>query len=266
MLNCWSASSSSSWCGPLLTCCSWAPRTDLTMPLVVDAVWAVWSIAAGVYDYFHTSAMEERIHTLEHVLSIHQFVIAGLSAGLVLLMTYILWRKHWWVAQFDPWALATSEISLLPSITFLTTFRMSHETSQELRRTTNPEWRVICSIVICPCCGSESVKQEIQSLSFTIVTVCMRRSVTSRTWLIPIKLFIGFSSQFYSRFYATPVSVNNVHVGVNIMKTFFFSSGLEPKSKLLMFLSTCCLFCHIFLSLLTVVFITKWLLKSSLSI
>lgn len=71
-----------------------SPSDCLTMPLVVDAVWAVWSIAAGVYDYFHTSAMEERIHTLENVLSIHQFVIAGLSAGLILLMTYILWRKH----------------------------------------------------------------------------------------------------------------------------------------------------------------------------
>ncbi|KAI3360185.1 hypothetical protein L3Q82_013869, partial [Scortum barcoo] len=67
----------------------------LTMPLVVDAVWALWSIGAGIiYDYFHTSAMEERIHTLENVLSIHQFVIAALSAGLILLMTYILWRKH----------------------------------------------------------------------------------------------------------------------------------------------------------------------------
>ncbi|XP_078480893.1 LOW QUALITY PROTEIN: polycomb protein suz12-like, partial [Lampetra planeri] len=57
------------------------------MPLLVDAVWALWSITAGIYDYFHTSAIEERIHTLENVLSIHQFVIAGLSAGLILLMT-----------------------------------------------------------------------------------------------------------------------------------------------------------------------------------
>jgi len=72
-----------------------SPPLCLTMPLVVDAVWALWSIGAGIYDYFHTSAMEERIHTLENVLSIHQFVIAGLSAGLILLMTYILWRKHW---------------------------------------------------------------------------------------------------------------------------------------------------------------------------
>lgn len=72
----------------------WSYPSPLIMHLVVDAVWAVWSIAAGVYDYFHTSAMEERIHTLENVLSIHQFVIAGLSAGLILLMTYILLRKH----------------------------------------------------------------------------------------------------------------------------------------------------------------------------
>jgi len=64
------------------------------MPLVLDALWALWSIGAGVYDYFHTSAMEERIHALENVLSIHQFVIAGLSAGLVLLVTYVLWRRH----------------------------------------------------------------------------------------------------------------------------------------------------------------------------
>lgn len=64
------------------------------MPLVLDAVWALWSIGAGIYDYFHTSAMEERIHELENVLSIHQFVMAGLAAGLLLLVTYILWRKH----------------------------------------------------------------------------------------------------------------------------------------------------------------------------
>ncbi|KAM7387499.1 hypothetical protein PAMA_009898 [Pampus argenteus] len=77
---------------------TWPPRLSLrvscVMPLVVDAMWALWSITAGIYDYFHTSAMEERIHTLENVLSIHQFVIAALSAGLILLMTYILWRKH----------------------------------------------------------------------------------------------------------------------------------------------------------------------------
>lgn len=67
----------------------------VAMPMVVDAVWALWSIGAGIYDYFHTSAIEDRIHTLENVLSIHQFVIACLSAGLILLMTYILWRKLW---------------------------------------------------------------------------------------------------------------------------------------------------------------------------
>ncbi|KAG7504121.1 pentraxin fusion protein-like [Solea senegalensis] len=65
-----------------------------TMPLVVDAMWALWSIGAGIYDYFHTSAMEERIHTLENALTIHQFVITALSAGFILLMMYILWRKY----------------------------------------------------------------------------------------------------------------------------------------------------------------------------
>lgn len=64
------------------------------MPLVLDVMWAVWSIIAGIYDYFHTSAMEERIHTLENILSIHQCVIATLSVGLILLITYILWGKH----------------------------------------------------------------------------------------------------------------------------------------------------------------------------
>ncbi|CAL8275182.1 unnamed protein product [Lota lota] len=64
------------------------------MPLLVDAVWAVWSIMAGVYDYFQTSAMEERIHALENVLSIHQLLIAGLSTGLVLLLGYVLLRNH----------------------------------------------------------------------------------------------------------------------------------------------------------------------------
>ena len=54
---------------------------------LLDAVQAVWSI----YDYFHTSAKDERIYTLENSLSIHQCVIVTLVAGLVLL---ILWRKH----------------------------------------------------------------------------------------------------------------------------------------------------------------------------
>ncbi|KAI1896769.1 hypothetical protein AGOR_G00098230 [Albula goreensis] len=65
-----------------------------TMKAVVDAVWAVWSIGASIYDYLNTSAMEERIHALENVITIHQCVIGALSAGLVVLITYILLRKH----------------------------------------------------------------------------------------------------------------------------------------------------------------------------
>ncbi|KAG7491646.1 hypothetical protein MATL_G00005910 [Megalops atlanticus] len=65
-----------------------------TMKAVVDAIWAVWSISASIYDYLNTSAMEERIHALENVITIHQCVIGVLSAGLVMLVTYILLRKH----------------------------------------------------------------------------------------------------------------------------------------------------------------------------
>lgn len=65
-----------------------------TMKALVDAVWAVWSIGASIYDYIHTSAMEERIHSLESVITIHQCVIGLLSAALVALFTYILLRKH----------------------------------------------------------------------------------------------------------------------------------------------------------------------------
>lgn len=53
----------------------------------------IWGIGASVYDYFHTSAMEERIHTLENVLTIHQFLIVFLSASLVLLISYIVFKK-----------------------------------------------------------------------------------------------------------------------------------------------------------------------------
>lgn len=67
---------------------------SLTMKAVVDAVWAVWSIGASIYDYLNTSAMEERIHALENVITIHQCLIGALSAGLVMLITYILLRKH----------------------------------------------------------------------------------------------------------------------------------------------------------------------------
>uniref|UniRef100_W5NML0 Uncharacterized protein n=1 Tax=Lepisosteus oculatus TaxID=7918 RepID=W5NML0_LEPOC len=65
-----------------------------TMKAVVDAVWAVWSIGASIYDYLHTSAMEERIHALESAVTVHQCVIMALSASLVLLVTYILLRKR----------------------------------------------------------------------------------------------------------------------------------------------------------------------------
>ncbi|KAL7825832.1 hypothetical protein SRHO_G00335700 [Serrasalmus rhombeus] len=65
-----------------------------SMKALVDAVWAIWSIVVYIYDYIHTSAMEERIHTLENVITVHQCVIGLLTAGLVVLFTYILLRKH----------------------------------------------------------------------------------------------------------------------------------------------------------------------------
>ena len=64
-----------------------------TMKAVVDAVWAVWSIGASIYDYINTNAMEERIHALENVITIHQCVIGLLSAGVLVLFTYILFKK-----------------------------------------------------------------------------------------------------------------------------------------------------------------------------
>ena len=54
---------------------------------LLDAVQVVWSI----FDYFHTSAMDESIYALENSLSIHLCVIVSLVSGLVLL---ILWRKQ----------------------------------------------------------------------------------------------------------------------------------------------------------------------------
>ncbi|KAL7850026.1 hypothetical protein SRHO_G00193750 [Serrasalmus rhombeus] len=57
-------------------------------------LWMVWGIGAYVYDYFHTSAMEERIHTLESVLTVHQFVIMFLSASLIVLISYIIFKKR----------------------------------------------------------------------------------------------------------------------------------------------------------------------------
>ena len=64
-----------------------------TIKALVDVVWAVWSIGASIYDYMNTSAMEERIHSLEDVISLHQCVIGALSAGVVMLFTYILLKK-----------------------------------------------------------------------------------------------------------------------------------------------------------------------------
>lgn len=64
-----------------------------TMKALVDALWAVWSIGASIYDYVHTSAMEERIHALENVITLHQCAIGLLSAGVLALVTYILLKK-----------------------------------------------------------------------------------------------------------------------------------------------------------------------------
>ncbi|KAL6476398.1 hypothetical protein MHYP_G00148970 [Metynnis hypsauchen] len=65
-----------------------------TKQVLEDLVWMVWGIGAYVYDYFHTSAMEERIHTLESVLTVHQFVIMFLSASLIVLISYIVFKKR----------------------------------------------------------------------------------------------------------------------------------------------------------------------------
>lgn len=73
------------------------------MTLIVDAIWAVWSIGASIYDYFQTSAIEERIHALESVLTIHQCVIGVLSAGLIILITYMFFRKHWLPQESWQW-------------------------------------------------------------------------------------------------------------------------------------------------------------------
>ncbi|KAK5865948.1 hypothetical protein PBY51_020178 [Eleginops maclovinus] len=64
-----------------------------TMKALVDAVWGIWSIGASIYDYIHTNAMEERIHALENVITIHQCVIGLLSTGVLVLFTYILFKK-----------------------------------------------------------------------------------------------------------------------------------------------------------------------------
>lgn len=64
-----------------------------TMKALVDAAWLVWSVGASVYDYIHTNAMEERINTLEDVITVHQCAIGLLSAGILVLFTYILLKK-----------------------------------------------------------------------------------------------------------------------------------------------------------------------------
>lgn len=64
-----------------------------TVKALVDAVWVVWSIGASIYDYINTNAMEQRIHALENVITIHQFAIGLLSAGVLVLFTYILVKK-----------------------------------------------------------------------------------------------------------------------------------------------------------------------------
>lgn len=63
------------------------------MKALVDAAWVVWSVGASIYDYIHTNAMEQRIHALEKVITIHQCVIGLLSAGVLVLFTYILVKK-----------------------------------------------------------------------------------------------------------------------------------------------------------------------------
>ena len=50
-------------------------------------------MGASIYDYIHTNAMEQRIHTLENIIVFHQCAIGLLSAGVVVLFTYILCKK-----------------------------------------------------------------------------------------------------------------------------------------------------------------------------
>ncbi|KAI9545733.1 hypothetical protein NQZ68_034503 [Dissostichus eleginoides] len=76
----------------------WRMRAPLTMvsptmKALVDAVWGIWSIGASIYDYIHTNAMEERIHALEDIITIHQCVIGLLSTGVLVLFTYVFFKK-----------------------------------------------------------------------------------------------------------------------------------------------------------------------------
>lgn len=50
-------------------CVALLPMVSPTIKaVVVDAVCAVWSIAASVYDYMNKSPMEHRVHALENVI------------------------------------------------------------------------------------------------------------------------------------------------------------------------------------------------------
>ena len=64
-----------------------------TVKALLDAFWTVSSMGASIYDYIHTNAMEQRIHTLENIIVFHQCAIGLLSAGVVVLFTYILCKK-----------------------------------------------------------------------------------------------------------------------------------------------------------------------------
>ena len=69
------------------------PMVSPTLQALMDAVWVVWSIGASIYDYIHANAMEQRIRTLENVITVHQCAIGLLSAGIFVLLTYILLKK-----------------------------------------------------------------------------------------------------------------------------------------------------------------------------
>ncbi|KAI5108632.1 hypothetical protein C0J45_0029 [Silurus meridionalis] len=78
----------------MIRCSSPSHHITSRSSALVDTVWAVWSIGASIYDYINTSAMEERIHSLESAITLHERVIGLLTVALVALVTYILLRKH----------------------------------------------------------------------------------------------------------------------------------------------------------------------------
>uniref|UniRef100_A0AAV2LM54 Uncharacterized protein n=1 Tax=Knipowitschia caucasica TaxID=637954 RepID=A0AAV2LM54_KNICA len=79
------------------SCARWVPPALLmvspTIKAVVDALWAVWSIGASIYDYINTGDMEERVHALERLIVLHECAIGLLSAGVCVLFTYVLFRN-----------------------------------------------------------------------------------------------------------------------------------------------------------------------------